>query len=263
MMGICFLLACLAQVLAVHAEGPAFAPGAESQQLSKGKSQFEAPYQVGLVYAAYDNAREGYFCSGSLIASEWVVTAAHCLSRHAQASDFKVAAGSAQLSRSHLISVAKIVRHEKFDSSSLKNDIALIRLARPADHASSIALADLTVEARALESHVRATINAWGATSFLNRTVSDQLLSVSVPIRKRRACNRSYNGAVTSRMLCAGDKGADACLGDSGAGLVITYEGHLYLEGIVSWGEGCGDPAKPGVYTRVPSYLEWINKHMN
>ena len=64
-------------------------------------------------------------------------------------------------------------------------------------------------------------------------------------------------------MICAGSKGADACVGDSGGGLVITYKNRSYLEGIVSWGEGCGQANRPGVYTRIPSYLRWIHSHVH
>lgn len=46
--------------------------------------------------------------------------------------------------------------------------------------------------------------------------------------------------------------------GDSGGPLVCQAESRWYLVGITSWGSGCGDRNKPGVYTKVSSVLPWI-----
>lgn len=46
--------------------------------------------------------------------------------------------------------------------------------------------------------------------------------------------------------------------GDSGGPLACTREDVSFLYGIISWGEGCGS-GKPGVYTNVVKYIDWIN----
>jgi len=230
--------------------------------LQKAKA-LEASYQVALIYSGYDNPREGYFCAGSLIRPQWVLTAAHCLASHSSVSDFRIAFGSAKLSASRLLSAVQVVRHEAFDRNSMVNDIALIKLADPIQDMEPVDLADLETEHQALRLNTHASVSGWGSTSYLPKTISDDLLNVGVPIIDRRPCNQSYKGAVTDKMICAGGKDADACRGDSGGGLVINYRGHRYLEGIVSWGGGCGNRKKPGVYTRIPSYLDWIRAHMH
>jgi secreted trypsin-like serine protease len=64
-------------------------------------------------------------------------------------------------------------------------------------------------------------------------------------------------------MMCASAAGEDSCQGDSGGPLILTY-GEPVLVGIVSWGDGCADPTRPGVYIRIDQkhYLDWIQRAM-
>ncbi|KAI8521414.1 hypothetical protein Bbelb_011680 [Branchiostoma belcheri] len=98
-------------------------------------------------------------------------------------------------------------------------------------------------------------VTGWGDTRAL------------VPVIPRDICNRPeyYRGDVTTRMLCAGydTGGIDSCRGDSGGPLVCSGGGGRWtLEGVVSWGEGCAQPKKPGVYTRVSEFAVWIEDNI-
>ncbi|KAL6041680.1 hypothetical protein STEG23_009872 [Scotinomys teguina] len=96
-------------------------------------------------------------------------------------------------------------------------------------------------------------------------TVTD-LRQGQIRIISTNVCNEptAYSGSVLPGMLCAGVPSGtvDACQGDSGGPLVQEDSRRLwFVVGIVSWGYQCGLPNKPGVYTRVTTYRDWIRQH--
>ncbi|XP_023218223.1 trypsin-1-like [Centruroides sculpturatus] len=161
------------------------------------------------------------------------------------------------------IQVSEIVVHSDYDDSSLHNDIALLRLSTPLDlsssneHINSICLpSDLHVQGFT-------TASGWGSTREDGYS-TDELRAVEVPIIGLSQCRSMYGrGAIADSMLCAGysQGGKDSCQGDSGGPLIQRKGGKAELVGIVSWGIGCARPNKPGVYTRLSSYLKWIEEH--
>lgn len=111
-------------------------------------------------------------------------------------------------------------------------------------------------------------------------------MQVPLPIVAMASCNgsNSYDGAIDSTMICAGETGKDTCQvkiayslksmkcatdcpfwlqGDSGGPLVCErFDGSWELQGVTSWGHGCGLPNKPGIYSSVPVFIDWINKNL-
>ncbi|CAF4037989.1 unnamed protein product, partial [Rotaria magnacalcarata] len=99
----------------------------------------------------------------------------------------------------------------------------------------------------------------WGTTQFGGK-VSPTLLQVSVPITNNQGCKQVLSAP--AKQICAGydQGGKDSCQGDSGGPLVVEIgQGIFELIGLVSFGIGCAKAMKPGVYTRVAGYIDWIN----
>merc|ERR1711911_22633 len=83
------------------------------------------------------------------------------------------------------------------------------------------------------------------------------------PILSHQECksNETPIGRMYSPQIniCAGTKGRDTCQGDSGGPLVVNVNERFVLLGVTSWGIECGAEGKPGLYTKVSSFIDWIN----
>ncbi|KAH0628521.1 hypothetical protein JD844_009831 [Phrynosoma platyrhinos] len=193
------------------------------------------PYQVSL-NAGY------HFCGGSLIHDRWVVSAAHCYKSRIQ-----VRLGEHNIMElegdEQFINSEKVIRHPKYNSWLLDNDIMLIKLEAHAALSSRIAAIPLGYECAA-------------AGTDLN--YPDLLQCLNVPILSDEECRNAYPGQITDNMICIGnlEGGQDSCQGDSGG--PVACDG--VLQGIVSWGIGCALPGYPGVYTKVCNYIDWIHE---
>jgi len=69
---------------------------------------------------------------------------------------------------------------------------------------------------------------------------------------------------VNNEMMCAGylSGGKDSCEGDSGGPLFYKLKSGLYSQvGIVSTGMSCAKPNQPGIYTRLASFIKWIENN--
>jgi secreted trypsin-like serine protease len=219
------------------------------------------PWQVVLIAGKTpDDIRSG-FCGGSLIAYQWVVTAAHCLSGVDDPSLIDIVSGSTYpryQTQGDRVKIASIYIHPQFNADTFENDIALLKLERPVKLGEAIRLPSRNL---VIPPGSKATVSGWGAVVAYGPMI-DHLLKADVPIVSNDDCRKiaSYGDAVKDGMLCAGYRqgGVDACQGDSGGPLMSVVSGVPTLVGIVSWGKGCALREKYGVYTRVTSYVGWI-----
>lgn len=211
----------------------------------------EAPWTVAITDAAGKQ-----FCGGTLVSEVKVITAAHCATGSVATDerapeDLRAVAGRADLRSQDgsVTEVADIWVHPEYQDYASGEDIAVLTLRDPLPQ-QPLGLVDGS-DSPAYRAGTTGTVYGWGNTSE-NGAGSEVLRSVDVPMTTGQECAAAYPEFDEHGMFCAGvpEGGRDACAGDSGGPFVIDGK----LAGVVSYGNGCGRPDAPGVYTKVGGY---------
>ncbi|KAK7934428.1 hypothetical protein WMY93_005324 [Mugilogobius chulae] len=231
----------------------------------------EQPWQAVINVYQARLKKHFYRCGGVLIDSCWVLSAAHCFDDNAKAEKLEVILGRTfrkqNSSSEQIFSVEKYWIHEQFDKESYDNDIALFKLNSDiglcAVNAPEVFPACLPDQRLELPDWTECEISGYGKESEFSAEYSERVKRGHVRLWPKERCTPSVlsERPVTANMLCAGDTRGldDACKGDSGGPLVCRNNDRMTLMGVISWGDGCGQKDKPGVYTRVTHYIDWIN----
>ncbi|OGM48897.1 hypothetical protein ABOM_003085 [Aspergillus bombycis] len=215
----------------------------------------EFPYQVSIQTSSHK-------CGGSIIDKDHILTAAHCVDG-LSANRLRVRAGSNQHSSGgKLVKVAKVTQHSEYDRKTIKNDIAVLKLASSLDFGSTISAVELPSSADDTPPvGTKCSVTGWGSTSS-GGSMPTNLLVAYVDIVDHEKCAKQYvdDREVDDSMICAGAEfgGKDACQGDSGGPLVDASSKKQV--GVISWGFGCGKFSHSGVYASTAAYLDWIQE---
>ena len=243
-----------------------------------------APWQVALLNVGLDengslpaNQFQAQFCGGSIVDSEWILTAAHCVLSDDGAgglemideNELRILVGSSTLSTttlglSSLKAVSEIIVHPDYRGID-HSDIALIKLSKPLVFVSGkiqrIAISDSKPTAS-----TRLTVSGWGAVrneAGQPPTYTATLQGASQQALSDASCVTAFEeGYFAELSLCVGDlfqnTTSSACYGDSGGPVTQTLSGQRQLVGVVSYGSGSGcAKGDPWVATNAAAFLEW------
>ena len=230
-------------------------------------------------------------CGSSLISEKFVLTAAHCSS--ASTRDTTIADPIPKIVRlgdKNIIdtglngqkpydeNIIKIITHPQYAAPKKYFDIALMELENAVSFDKYIQPACLWDKFDVSGLGKQATLTGWGVIETGGRTTSPELQAAVVDVIDsqlcdqllRGSCNRHWCG-VQDHQICAGKLagGVDACQGDSGGPLQVkiplptSTEGTIhYVIGVTSFGVDCALPNLPGIYTRVSSFVDWIEENV-
>ncbi|XP_071978700.1 plasma kallikrein-like isoform X2 [Engystomops pustulosus] len=224
----------------------------------------EWPWQVSMHLKLSSNK---HVCGGSIISSQWIVTAAHCVFQWSLPRFWSIYVGIVNQTEitaaTPTLEVEQILIHPDYIGAEGGMDIALLKLKTPITYNDNQQAICLPPNEDSFVLPRTCWITGWGYTGEAG-TTSDVLQKAEVPLQSTTECQKSYSTeAISNKVLCAGYKHGqiDSCKGDSGGPLACIVDKTWYLTGITSWGEGCARPDKPGVYTKVTELTDWIVKN--
>ncbi|XP_045309989.1 coagulation factor XI isoform X1 [Leopardus geoffroyi] len=221
----------------------------------------EWPWQITLHITS---PAQRHLCGGSIIGNQWILTAAHCLIGLESPKILRVYSGILNQSEvkkdTAFFGVQEIIIHDQYEMAESGYDIALLKLETAMNYTDAQRPICLPSKGDRSIIYAECWVTGWGYRK-LGDKIQNTLQKANVPLVTTEECQTRYRGhKITNKMLCAGyrEGGKDACKGDSGGPLSCKHNDVWHLVGITSWGEGCGQRERPGVYTNVVEYVDWI-----
>lgn len=200
-------------------------------------------------------------CGGTLIQTDWAMTAAHCLLPiNAPQNGVKVVVGDHDTTVTEPTEVTRMsVKYRALKGVwGSNNDIALVKLASPVP--LSAAVQPIIFGTSSPPVGTMTTATGWGAVGY-EQPGTTVLKKALLPVLSPPAC---YGELVvtTNPLICAGYAGGSPgiCNGDSGGPLAFKQPNNTwYVAGITSGTDRC---AKPATFTSVSMFAPWIRSTM-
>ncbi|XP_029933724.1 serine protease 27 [Myripristis murdjan] len=257
---------CLTGILACNAQECGRPPLVENRIVGGADASDGAwPWQV-------DIQINGHVCGGSIISEYWVLSAAHCFPNPFDLGSYIIYAGRYQLNgfnpyqSTH--SVSEVVIPSGYVEPHQGRDIALVRLSTPVTWSDRVRPICLPDSGTLFPGGMQCYVTGWGnIRDEVSLPGVGTLQEVQVPIISQSSCQEMYRLQPSETvdilfdMICAGyqEGGKDSCQGDSGGPLVCQMVNGTWVQaGVVSFGLGCAQANRPGVYAKVSAFSDFI-----
>ncbi|XP_050454706.1 trypsin-7-like isoform X2 [Cataglyphis hispanica] len=219
----------------------------------------EIPYQVSLQIIETGH----HFCGGVVLNQKYVLTAAHCVFGK-NVSLISATVGTTDLRKPHAVHfIESSYVHKEYDeNNSWFNDIALLKLKTPFKFSTLISPVVLPEQNQIVKTNSIAIVSGYGRLWY-NGNKTTELHVANIKVADQAYCRYMYEkhskNIFDTAHICANEPTVErgSCKGDSGGPLTVDGK----LVGLVSWSYRCSDTVYPSVYTRVPSYVNWIEKY--
>ncbi|XP_009578755.1 PREDICTED: transmembrane protease serine 9, partial [Fulmarus glacialis] len=221
-------------------------------------SRGEFPWQVSL------QENNEHFCGAAVLTEKWL-GGGRTLHPFQDPSMWAAYTGTTSLRGSDSgavkMGITRIILHPSYNADTADYDVAVLELKRPVTFTKYIQPVCLPDAGHHFPTSKKCLISGWGYLREDFLVKPEFLQKATVELLDQTLCSSLYSHVLTDRMLCAGylEGKIDSCQGDSGGPLVCEEpSGKFFLAGIVSWGIGCAEARRPGVYTRVTKLRDWI-----